>query len=224
MSSGPPWQRCRARSSGREDRLDHRCLREARQDHHAPTAARPARQNARPRSARFSCTSCQPTSSQPAAWATPPRGVKRIAKEDPVVAVDEAAASEVRGVGRPSTVEAFAGVVETILAQDANLLTVEVLRLARARCSQLPRASALACRHPSTVGSASMGAWHLFWRVDTRHDRREIASMPLLRVVPPPAFFRGSAVLHGEVVDTEASPRCGRPGLPARREGRARRR
>ena len=59
------------------------------------------------------------------------RSVKRIATEDPVVAVDDAAAREVRGVGRPSTVEAFVGVVETILAQDANLLTVEILRLAR---------------------------------------------------------------------------------------------
>ena len=59
------------------------------------------------------------------------RSVKRIAKEEPVVAVDNGAARAARRVGRPSAVEGFRKVVESILERDRDLVTVEILRLVR---------------------------------------------------------------------------------------------
>ena len=57
--------------------------------------------------------------------------VKRIAEEDPVVHVDEAAERAKRRVGRPSQVENFRKLVAEILAEKADLPSVEVLRRVR---------------------------------------------------------------------------------------------
>jgi transposase len=59
------------------------------------------------------------------------RSARRIAKESPVVAVDDGAARAARCVGRPSTVEPFRKSVEEILAKDADVPTVEIVRLVR---------------------------------------------------------------------------------------------
>lgn len=59
------------------------------------------------------------------------RSVRRIAKESPVVAVDDGGARAARRVGRPSTVESFRKSVEDILAKDPEVLTVEIARLLR---------------------------------------------------------------------------------------------
>ena len=57
--------------------------------------------------------------------------VKRIAEEDPVVHVDEAAERAKRRIGRPSQVENFRKLVAEILAEKADLPSVEVLRRVR---------------------------------------------------------------------------------------------
>jgi len=59
------------------------------------------------------------------------RSVRRIAKEEPVVAVDDEGARAARRVGRPSTVEAFRKPIEEILSKDPDVLTVEIVRLVR---------------------------------------------------------------------------------------------
>ncbi len=57
------------------------------------------------------------------------RSVRRIAKESPVVAVDDGDARAARRVGRPSTVESFRKSVQDILTKDPEVLTVEIVRL-----------------------------------------------------------------------------------------------
>ena len=57
--------------------------------------------------------------------------VKRIAEEAPVVHVDDAAERVKRRIGRPSQVENFRKLVVEILAEKADLPSVEVLRRVR---------------------------------------------------------------------------------------------
>src|SRR5215471_16538557 len=57
--------------------------------------------------------------------------VKRIAEEGPVVQVDEAVERRKRGIGRPSRVENFRKRVAEILAEKADLPSVEILRRVR---------------------------------------------------------------------------------------------
>jgi hypothetical protein len=57
--------------------------------------------------------------------------VKRIAEEAPVVQVDDAAERVKRRIGRPSRVENFRKLVAAILAENADLPSVEVLRRVR---------------------------------------------------------------------------------------------
>jgi transposase len=57
--------------------------------------------------------------------------VKRIAEEDPVVHVDDAAERVQRRIGRPSIVEDFRNVVVEILQEKADLPSLEVLRRVR---------------------------------------------------------------------------------------------
>jgi transposase len=59
------------------------------------------------------------------------RTVRRISREPPVTAVDDAAARAARGVGRPSTTENFRKFVVDLLAGEPRLLTGELLRRAR---------------------------------------------------------------------------------------------
>ncbi len=54
--------------------------------------------------------------------------VKRIAEEDPVVQVDDAAERVQRRIGRPSIVGDFRKVVVEILQEKADLPSLEVLR------------------------------------------------------------------------------------------------
>ncbi len=59
------------------------------------------------------------------------RSVRMIEAEEPVVAPDDAAEREKRGIGRPSKAEPFRGFVAKLLAEDPELLSLEVLRRAR---------------------------------------------------------------------------------------------
>jgi hypothetical protein len=59
------------------------------------------------------------------------RSVRRIAKEAPVVNVDDAAEREKRRIGRPNVVENFREQVEAILKQEADLPSLEILRRVR---------------------------------------------------------------------------------------------
>jgi transposase len=61
----------------------------------------------------------------------PVRSVRRIEAEAPVVVPDDAAEREKRGIGRPSKAEPFRGFVAKVLAEDPELLSLEVLRRAR---------------------------------------------------------------------------------------------
>jgi transposase len=61
----------------------------------------------------------------------PVRSVRRIEAEDPVVVPDDAHEREKRGIGRPSKAEPFRGLVAKILAEDPELLSLEILRRAR---------------------------------------------------------------------------------------------
>ncbi len=54
--------------------------------------------------------------------------VKRIAEEDPVVHVDDAAERVQRRIGRPSLVEDFRKVIAEILEEKADLPSLEILR------------------------------------------------------------------------------------------------
>jgi len=59
------------------------------------------------------------------------RSVRVIEAEAPVVVPDDAAEREARGIGRPSKAEPFRGLVAKLLAEDPDLLSLEVLRRAR---------------------------------------------------------------------------------------------
>src|SRR5512138_2431590 len=59
------------------------------------------------------------------------RSVRMIEAEAPVVVPDDAGEREKRGIGRPSKAEPFRGLVAKILAEDPELLSLEVLRRAR---------------------------------------------------------------------------------------------
>jgi transposase len=59
------------------------------------------------------------------------REVRRISAEEPVLVPDDEAERERRGIGRPSIAEPFRNLVAKILAEDPELLTLEVLRRAR---------------------------------------------------------------------------------------------
>ena len=61
----------------------------------------------------------------------PVRSVRRIEDEAPVVVPDDAAEREKRGIGRPSKAEPFRGLIAELLAEDPELLSLEVLRRAR---------------------------------------------------------------------------------------------
>lgn len=56
------------------------------------------------------------------------RSVRRVAREDAVVSIDDAVARKERRIGRPSVAEPFRAAVTAILAKDPELLTIEVLR------------------------------------------------------------------------------------------------
>jgi transposase len=59
------------------------------------------------------------------------RAVRMIEAEAPVVVPDDEAEREKRGIGRPSKAEPFRGLVAKVLAEDPELLSLEVLRRAR---------------------------------------------------------------------------------------------
>ncbi len=59
------------------------------------------------------------------------RSVRMIEAEAPVVVPDDAAEREKRGIGRPSKAEPFRGFVAKVLAEDTDLLSLEILRRAR---------------------------------------------------------------------------------------------
>ncbi len=59
------------------------------------------------------------------------RAVRRIEAEEPVGVPDDEADRERRGIGRPSKAEPFRGLVAKVLAEDPELLSLEVLRRAR---------------------------------------------------------------------------------------------
>jgi len=59
------------------------------------------------------------------------RAVRRIEAEVPVVVPDDEAERARRGIGRPSKAEPFRGLVAKVLAEDPDLLSLEVLRRAR---------------------------------------------------------------------------------------------
>ena len=59
------------------------------------------------------------------------RSVQRLAKEVPVVHVDDAAERKQRRIGRPNVVENFRKQVATILEQEPDLPSLEILRRVR---------------------------------------------------------------------------------------------
>jgi hypothetical protein len=59
------------------------------------------------------------------------RAVRRIEVEEPVVVPDDEAERAKRGIGRPSKAEPFRGFVAKVLAEDPELLSLEILRRAR---------------------------------------------------------------------------------------------
>jgi len=59
------------------------------------------------------------------------RAVRMIESEPPVVVPDDEAEGEKRGIGRPSKAEPFRGFITKVLAEDPDLLSLEVLRRAR---------------------------------------------------------------------------------------------
>jgi len=59
------------------------------------------------------------------------RTIRRIAKEEPVKHVDDAAEARKRRVGRPSKTARWAGLVRSLLEAEPELLSVEVLRRCR---------------------------------------------------------------------------------------------
>ena len=59
------------------------------------------------------------------------RSVRMIEAEAPVVVADDTAEREKRGIGRPSKAEPFRGLVAKLLAEDPELLSLEILRRAR---------------------------------------------------------------------------------------------
>ena len=59
------------------------------------------------------------------------RSVKRVAKEDAVIQVDDAAARVARGIGRPSLVEDFRKPIVDLFEHEPELKSVEVLRRMR---------------------------------------------------------------------------------------------
>ncbi len=59
------------------------------------------------------------------------RAVRRIEAEEPVVVPDDEAEREKRSIGRPSKAEPFRGVVARVLAEDPELLSLEILRRTR---------------------------------------------------------------------------------------------
>jgi transposase len=59
------------------------------------------------------------------------RAVRRIEVEEPVVVPDDEAEREKRGIGRPSKAEPFRGLVAKVLAEDPELLSLEILRRAQ---------------------------------------------------------------------------------------------
>jgi transposase len=59
------------------------------------------------------------------------RSVRMIEAEAPVVVPDDTAEREKRGIGRPSKAEPFRGLVAKLLAEDPELLSLEILRRAR---------------------------------------------------------------------------------------------
>jgi transposase len=59
------------------------------------------------------------------------RSVRRIAREESVVQVDDAAARAASKVGRPSKVEGFRKLVTEIVGSEPDLLSVEILRRVR---------------------------------------------------------------------------------------------
>ena len=56
------------------------------------------------------------------------RSVRTIEAEAPVVVPDDAAERQTRGIGRPSKTEPFRGLVVKLLAEDPDLLSLEVRR------------------------------------------------------------------------------------------------
>jgi transposase len=59
------------------------------------------------------------------------RSVQRVDTEAAVTDMDAARAREVRGIGRPAKAEPFRSVIAAILAQEPELLSVEILRRAK---------------------------------------------------------------------------------------------
>lgn len=59
------------------------------------------------------------------------RAVQRIEREGDVTHVDGRAETRTRGIGRPSKTEAFRPLVQKLLAEDAELITLEILRQAK---------------------------------------------------------------------------------------------
>jgi transposase len=59
------------------------------------------------------------------------RAVRRIEAEEPVAVPDDEAERARRGIGRPSKAEPFRGFVAKVLAEDPDLLSLEILRRAR---------------------------------------------------------------------------------------------
>ena len=59
------------------------------------------------------------------------RSVRRVAKEPEVANVDDGAEREQRKIGRPSAVEPFRSLVERLLGEQVDILSVEILRRAR---------------------------------------------------------------------------------------------
>ena len=59
------------------------------------------------------------------------RAVRMIEAEEPVVVPDDEAERDKRGIGRPSKAEPFRGLIAKVLAEDPDLLSLEILRRAR---------------------------------------------------------------------------------------------
>jgi transposase len=59
------------------------------------------------------------------------RSVQRVDTEATVTQIDTAREREMRGIGRPATAEPFRSVIAEILAQEPELLSVEILRRAK---------------------------------------------------------------------------------------------
>ena len=59
------------------------------------------------------------------------RAVRRIEAEEPVVVPDDEAERARRGIGRPSKAEPFRGLVAKVLAEDLDLLSLEILDASR---------------------------------------------------------------------------------------------